>query len=226
VRNLTLVFQAFLRDHNGQMPVSWDELNAYVPLADLGTPSIQERYTLASNAPISEELDGGQVLAIGRIPFSDDIEQGIGRFLILRTKEGEYRAAWRLEDKVQKIIAETHLVVPSQTVPQPAKPSYPPHEPMTREQYETLKRSDALPLHQEIPIIDSSNSVPSNPTPVSSDELPPVATSPKSTLPAVSAPSQIQPISDTGIPSWIYGIILLSMGCIAGVWFFFLREKR
>jgi hypothetical protein len=224
VHNLSEVLQVFAQNHQNKLPGTWSELNTYIPLDGLGSPPIQERYTLAPNAPASEELAGDQVLAIGRIPFSDDVQNGEGRFVIYRTKDGQYQSGWYPDAEVQKIITETQLTVPPQTVPQPSIPTRPPHEPMTKEQYDLLKKSGLLSSNQEVPIIDSTNSTLSNQpqkqkSASSGDTSTPGASSPSSTPSSSQSIAEVTPSSVTGTSVWLYGVIVLGVGLIGILWY-------
>jgi hypothetical protein len=70
--------------------------------------------------------------------------------------------------------------------------------------------------------------------PSASEEIPvrPTDTSPAaSSQPTPTQPpppthaSEVQPDSETGIPWWIYAVIVLSLGLIVGLWYF-LRSKK
>ncbi len=240
VMNLASVFEGYVKNHNGQSPTSWNdlntwaELNAWPSLKKFGNPPIQDRYALASNAPVSQELDGSQILAIGRIPFIDDAEAGVGRFVIFRTKDGQYQSEWVFEDKIQKIVAETHLTVPPQAVPQPA--IIPTKWPdalyhLTPQQRADLKHSGLLPPEVEASYTSPSKTKTSPPTP-SQVEVAPSPNQPASATPAPVTPpptsksiAEVAPPSDTGIPTWLYGIIVISIAAIIGAGYYLSKRS-
>ena len=196
VLNLGLFIEAYSQNHNGNLPSSWNELDTFASLTAFGNPPIQDRYALVPNTPTSNDLEGAQVLAIGNAASTDAIEEGRGRFIIYRTKNGEYLHGWYSEEKVQKIIAETHIVVPSPTV---------------------------TPSSNSTSLNSTNGDTPENEiTPIQSASHAPI-----SSAPAIPTPqAQLSTETSTSMPLWVYGIIALSLGCIGGIWFLFLREKK
>jgi len=204
VRNLGLFVQSYAQNHNGSLPASWSQLDAFTPLSAFGNPPIQERYALVTGASPSDELGGAQVLIIGDGPSSDAVEKDAGRFIVYRTKNGEYLHGWYPEEKAQKIITQMHVAVPPPSVtPPPSTPQ--PLPPVTTSNQ--LQETNVAPPQTTFP--DATPSAPTVPPPTPK----PIA--------------EITPASDTGIPVWLYGIVVLSIAIIAGgYWYFFLRPKK
>jgi len=98
----------------------------------------------------------------------------------------------------------------------------------------TLELAKTLPANQgNIALIDADIAYIKEKSASSQAETPPPATPMTSAAPASSAPvaAPSPTVAETstgasGIPLWIYGVILLSIGCIVGIGFLFLREKK
>jgi hypothetical protein len=132
VNGLAHAIEGYALTHGNQLPTSWQELDKFTPLSELdslgGAGPIADHYVLLPNAPVSQELNdyeikNAQVLVIGREPTTDPEEIGIGRYVIYRLQNDDYRSAWIREEKIQKIIAETYAIIPPPPAPQPVNPS-------------------------------------------------------------------------------------------------------
>ena len=196
VRQLGILVEVYAQNHNGSLPTSWSQLDAFTSLNAFGNPPIQDRYALITGAFPSEELGGAQVLIIGDGPSSDNVEKGAGRFIVYRTKSGEYLHGWYSEPKVQKIIAQTHIVVP----PLPITP------PTSNPQLQ--------------PPVTSNNQVQENNTSPQQPAFPDTVSSTSTAPTPPSKPTaEVMPTIGANTPLWIYVVIVLSVGLIGTVWY-------
>jgi len=201
VKNLGLFVQSYAQNHNGNLPTSWNQLDAFTPLSVFGNPPIQDRYALVAGASPSDELGGAQVVIIGTGPSSDSVENGAGRFIVYRTKNGEYLHGWYPEQKAQKIITQMHAVVPPPVTPPPSNPQ--PQLPVT-----------------------PSNQVQETHTPPPQTALPDTTPfTPTAPPPTPKPAAEVAPATDTGIPPWLYGIIVLSIAVIIGAGYYLSKRS-
>jgi hypothetical protein len=120
-----------------------------------GVTSIPDNYILVTSSVFASHMDtdnmygygDGQILVIGRKPIPDVRRQGLGRYVIYRMKNGEYHSLWFPENKIQKILAETHIVVP------------PPPSVSTANQAQSVQASSSVPTPST-----PENGVASNPS--------------------------------------------------------------
>ncbi len=212
--------------NQGRLPTNWNELGQIYNLKALDNNLLgRESYPLEDHYQFItqpmfltdmgwSDLNGSQILLIRTVPLESKDAVGTGiqrqrRYVIYQRQNGEIGAISIPEQIVQTMLQKAGITI----TPKAGLPAVEDDEKIIPVPPRHLIPNPSLPQLQALNA--ANQQAPATPSPSEVKSQP---------VPLASVPAE--PADESRIPLWIYGVIILSLGCIGGIWFFFLREKK
>ncbi|MCF7788247.1 MAG: hypothetical protein K9N47_19145 [Prosthecobacter sp.] len=112
--------EAYAKDHEGRMPLSWDDLAPYCDAErvrmNFKAPAESLMLMVGKNHPKIGTLPSLALVALSAYPISDDRHRTLGRYIVYQRPDGRFFSRWEGEASLQAALAQVNTQIPEAAV--------------------------------------------------------------------------------------------------------------
>lgn len=119
-RAVAVCSEVYAEDHEGRMPLSWDDLAPYYDAESVSRNSKASVETLmlmvGKNHPQIGKSPSLALVAISAYPIDDDRHPTLGRYIVYQRQDGRFFSRWESEATLQAALAQVNTQIPEAAV--------------------------------------------------------------------------------------------------------------
>ncbi len=119
-RAVAVCSEAYAEDHEGRMPLSWEDIALYYESEsdrkDSKAPAVSLMLMVGKNHPQIGKPHPVDLVAISAFPIDDDRHPTLGRYIVYQRPDGRFFSRWESEATLQAALAQVNTPIPEAAV--------------------------------------------------------------------------------------------------------------